>query len=157
MFEPRQEKQTSSSNSLWIGLVVAVIAIAAIVFFVMAGKGPGSPAANTAAAPAAPAVKADPIRDLKVQRAAMDKDSSGTIAIWAIAIENRSPAYSYSNIEYETSYLNADGKLIASNKGKLALTLGPQEEKNTQLRDLTYPNGTAAYKIRVTSATSQAE
>ncbi len=70
---------------------------------------------------------------------------------------NRSPYYSYSNIAYETSYLNADGKVIASNKGTLPLSLGPAGEKNTQLRDLTYPNGTASYKIRVTSATSQAE
>ena len=87
----------------------------------------------------------------------MDKDSSGTTAIWSIAIENRSPSYSYSNIEYETSYFNGDNKVIASNKGTLSLALSPQEEKNTQLRDLAYPSGTATYKIRVTSATSQVE
>jgi hypothetical protein len=154
MFEPPQEKQSSSSNSLWIGVLVVVIAVAAAMLFMMTSKRPASPAAS---APAAPTAKADPVHDLKIQRAAMDKDSSGTIAVWAITIENRSPSYSYSNIAYETSYLNADGKVIASNKGTLSLTLGPQGEKNTQLRDLTYPSGTATYRIRVTSATSQAE
>jgi hypothetical protein len=156
MFEPPQQKQSSSSNSLWIGLALALIAVAAIVFFVMTNKGPASPAAGSAPA-AAPVGKADPVRDLKIRRAAMDKDSSGTTAIWSIAIENRSPSYSYSNIEYETSYFNGDNKVIASNKGTLSLALSPQEEKNTQLRDLAYPSGTATYKIRVTSATSQVE
>jgi hypothetical protein len=156
MFEPPQQKQSSSSNSLWIGLVLALVAVAAIVYFVVAAKGPASPTANSALA-SAPIGKADPVRDLKIRRAAMDKDSSGTIAIWSIAMQNRSPSYSYSNIEYETSYLNAEGRVIATNKGTLSLTLGPDEERNTQVRDLTYPSGTATYKIRVTSATSQAE
>jgi len=155
MFEPPpQEKQSSTSTSVWIGVIVVVIVVAAAMLFMMTMKGPGTPASS---APAAPTAKADPVHDLKIQRAAMDKDNSGTIAIWAITIENRSPYYSYSNIAYETSYLNADGKVIASNKGTLPLSLGPAGEKNTQLRDLTYPNGTASYKIRVTSATSQAE
>ena len=155
MFEPPpQEKPSSTSKSVWIGVIVVVIVVAAAMLFTMTTKGPGTPAAT---APAAPTAKADPVHDLKIQRAAMDKDSSGTIAIWAITIENRSPSYSYSNIEYETSYLNADGKVIASNKGTLPLSLGPEGEKNTQLRDLTYPAGTASYKIRVTAATSQAE
>jgi hypothetical protein len=155
MFEPPQEKQSSSSNSLWIGVAVGLIVVAAVVFFLVTSKGPATPA--TTAAPAAPVGKADPVRDLRVRRAAMDKDSSGTTAMWSVAIENRSPSYSYSNIEYETSYLNVDGKVIASNKGTLSLSLGPQEEKTTQIRDLTYPSGTASYKIRVTSAASQAE
>jgi hypothetical protein len=155
MFEPPpQEKPSPTSTSVWIGVIVVVIVVAAVMLYMMVSKGPAVP---TASAPAAPTAKADPVHDLKIQRAAMDKDSSGTIAVWAIAIENRSPSYSYSNIEYETSYLNADGKVIASNKGTLSLTLGPQEQKSAQLRDLTYPSGTATYKIRVTSATSQAE
>jgi hypothetical protein len=155
MFEPpQQEKPSSTSNTVWIGVIVVVIAVAAGMLFMTTTKGPGTPVAS---APAAPAAKADPVKDLKIQRAAMDKDASGTIAVWAVAIENRSPSYSYSEIEYETSYLNADSKVIASNKGKLSLTLGPQQEKNTQIRDLTYPSGTATYKIRITAATSQAE
>jgi hypothetical protein len=154
MFEPPQEKQSSSSNSLWIGVVVVLIAAAAAMLFMMTSKRPASPAAS---APAGPTAKADPVHDLRIRRAAMAKDSSGTTAVWSVAIENRSPSYSYSNIEYETSYLNADSKVIASNTGRLSLTLGPQEEKNTQLRDLTYPSGTATYRIRVTAATSQSE
>jgi hypothetical protein len=156
MFEPPlQEKQSSNSNSVWIGVIVVVIAVAAAMLFLMISKGPASPAASAPAA--APTAKADPVHDLKIQRAAMDKDSTGTTAIWAIAIENRSSSYSYSNIEYETSYLNADSSVIATNKGKLSVSLGPQQEKNTQVRDLAYPVGTATYKIRITSAASQAE
>jgi|HubBroStandDraft_6_1064221.scaffolds.fasta_scaffold584863_2 hypothetical protein len=155
MFEPPpQEKPSSTSTSVWIGVIVVVIAVAAAMLYMVTTKGPGTPVAS---APAAPTAKADPVKDLKIQRAAMDKDSSGTTAIWAIAIENRSPSYSYSDIEYETSYLNADSRVIATNKGKLSLALGPQQEKNTQVRDLAYPVGTASYKIRITSAASQAE
>jgi hypothetical protein len=155
MFEPPpQQKQSSGSNSVWIGVIVVVIAVAAAMLFLMT-KGPAVPAASAPAA--APTAKADPVHDLRIQRAAMDKDSSGTTAIWAIAIENRSPYYSYRDIEYETSYLNADSSVIATNKGKLSVSLGPQQEKNTQVRDLAYPIGTATYKIRITSAASQAE
>jgi hypothetical protein len=155
MFEPPpQQKQSSSSNSVWIGVIAVVIAVAAAMLFLMT-KGPAAPAVSAPAA--APTAKADPVHDLRVQRAAMDKDSTGTTAIWAIAIENRSPYYSYSDIEYETTYLNANSSVIATNKGKLSVSLGPQQEKNTQVRDLAYPIGTATYKIRITSAASQAE
>ncbi len=155
MFEPPpQEKQSSTSSSVWIGVIVVVIIAAAVMLFMMITKGPAVPVAS---APAAPLAKADPVHDLRVQRAAMDKDTSGTTAVWAIAIENRSPSYGYHDIEYETTYFNADGKVIASNKGKLSLSLDPQQEKNTEVRDLAYPSGTATYKIRITSAASQVE
>jgi hypothetical protein len=156
MFEPPQVKESGSSKTLWIGLAVVALAVVAVVVF-MVGRNDG--AANVANSPAAsaPAAKADAIHDLKIQRAVMDKDSTGTTAVWAISIENKSPAYSYSNIEYETSYIGPDDKVIVANKGTIPLTLGPQEQKNTQLRDVTYPSGTASYRIRVTSANAEAQ
>ena len=156
MFEPPQEKQPAGSKTLWIGLaVVAIVVVAAVAF--LTGKKDATSTSGTSTPAAAPAAKADPLHDLKIQRAVMDKDSTGTTAIWAISIENKSSSYSYSDIQYETSYLNADNKVIVANKGKLSLTLGPQDEKSTQLRDVTYPSGTATYRIRVTDATSQAQ
>jgi hypothetical protein len=157
MFEPPQEKQPVNKTPLWIGLAIAILAVGAILVFMMGKKDAASNAATSASASAAPIGQADAVHDLKIQRAVMDKDPSGTTAIWVISIENKSPSYAYSKIEYETSYMGADGKVIVSNSGRLPISISPRDTINTQLRDVTYPSGTARYRIRVTSAASQVE
>jgi len=54
---------------------------------------------------------------LKIQRATMNKDRNGTMAVWLVAIENKSSVYSYSKIAYETTYVGADNNAILINKG----------------------------------------
>jgi hypothetical protein len=157
MFEPPQQKQPVNKTPIWIGLAIAVLAAGAIFVFMTGKKDAASNADTSASASAAPTGKADAIHDLKIQRAVMDKDSSGTTAVWAISIENKSPSYAYSNIEYETSYMAADGKVITTNTGRLPLSISPHDVKNTQLRDVTYPSGTARYRIRVLAAASEVE
>lgn len=156
MFEPPQEKQPTNWTPVWIGLAIAVLAVAAILV-VMIGKKDAASTAATSAPEAGPVGKADAVRDLKIQRAVMDKDPSGTTAVWVISIENKSPSYAYSNIEYETSYMGADGKVLVSNSGRLPISVSPRDTKSAQLRDVTYPSGTARYRIRVTAAASEVE
>lgn len=161
MFETPQEIKPSASKGLWIGIaVVAILGIVAVgAYFFIVSKGGAraqSPAA-AAAATAAAKVPADAVRDLKVARATMNKDRNGTTAVWLVTIENKSDTYSYSNIKYETSYVGVDNNAILINQGTIATTIGPGEQKNSQINDALYPAGTAWYKLRITGATSTAQ
>ena len=149
MFEPPKEQQQESSKSLWIGVAVVVAVLAGGALFYMSQHGAKAPAA---AAPAAAAGPADPVHDLKIQRATMAKDPTGTVAVWLVSIENRSSSYAYSNIQYETTYIGADSKPILVNQGTIPITIGPGEELNREVRDALYPNGTAWFKFKITGA-----
>ena len=149
MFEPPKEQQQDSSKSLWIGVAVVVAVLAGGALFYMSQHGGKAPAAT---APVAATGPADPVRDLKIQRATMDKDPTGTVAVWLVSIENRSSSYAYSNIQYETTYIGADSKPILVNQGTIPMTIGPGEELNREVRDARYPNGTAWFKFKITGA-----
>jgi hypothetical protein len=158
MFETPQEIKPAASKELWIGiaLVVVVGAVGGYLFVKSRGQ------ANKPAPPAASSVPAgksdaDPVRDLKIQRATMNKDRTGTMAVWLVTIENKSTVYSYSAIKYETTYVGADNNAILINKGTLAATLAPGEQKNSEINDAFYPAGTAWYKLRITGATPAAQ
>ena len=156
MFEAPQKAEPSVSKGLWIGIVIIVVLGAIGGYFFIESK--GGAARQAAASPvASPKGDADPVRDLKIQRTSMDKDRNGTSSIWAVAIENKSAGYSYSNIQYETTYVGADGQVLMTNKGTIAETLAPGEQKNCQVNDPLYPSGTARYMMKITAATSSAQ
>jgi hypothetical protein len=155
MFEVAQEQKQSSSSRILVTIFVAVAAVAVGgVLYTMSKSGNKSaaPAVAAAAAPA-PAGKADPVHDLKVLSARMEKDRTGTTAIWLVDIDNKSKAYTYSKIEYETTYVGPDNAALLVNKGTIPFNLAPGEEQNAQIRDVLYPAGTAWYKFRITDAT----
>jgi hypothetical protein len=156
MFEAPQKAEPSVSKGLWIGIVVIVILGAAGGYYFMQSKG-APPRQASADASAVPKGDADPVRDLRIQRTTMDKDRNGTMSVWAVTIENKSTGYSYSNIKYETTYVGADGQVLMSNKGTLADTIGPGEQKNCTANDPLYPSGTARYMMKITGATSAAQ
>jgi hypothetical protein len=153
MFEGAQEqKQSNSSRMLMTTFAVIAAAAVAGVFYTSSKNSSKPTPAATAAAPAA-AGKADPVHDLKILNARMEKDRSGTTAVWLVDIDNKSKAYSYSSIEYETTYVGANNAALLVNKGTIPFGLAPGEERNTQIRDVLYPEGTAWYKFRITGAT----
>jgi hypothetical protein len=157
MFEDSQETKTSAvPKSLWVGFAVVIVAIAVggYLFISKAKAGKLTPVA--AAAPTQPTGPADPVRDLKVLRATMDRDRTGTTAVWLVNIENRSNSYTYSNIQYETTYVGANNNAILINKGTIPVSIEPGGQKNSEINDALYPAGTAWYKIRVTGATPSA-
>lgn len=158
MFQESQEAKTSAvSKGLWIAFAVVVLAIGfgGYVFISRAKANKPSPVA--AATPARPVGNANAIHDLKVQRATMEKDRTGTTAVWLVSIENKSASYSYSNIQYETTYVGADNNSILINKGTIAATIEPGGQKTSEINDALYPAGTAWYKIRITGATASAQ
>jgi type II secretory pathway pseudopilin PulG len=156
MFEAPQEAKSSGSNGLWIGIAVIAALAAAGGYFLMRSQGAANRQATAGAALAAKG-NADAVRDLKIQRTTMDKDRNGTASVWAVTIENKSSGYSYSNIAYETTYIAADGQVLMINKGTVADSIGPGEQKGITAHDPLYPAGTARYMMKITGATPAAQ
>lgn len=157
MFEDSQEAKTSgASKGLWIGFAIIVLAIAlgGYMFISRAKAHKPGPVAVQAAQPSGPA---DPLHDLKVQRATMSKDRTGTTAVWLVNIENRSESYTYSSIQYETTYVGPNNNAILINKGTLNTSIEPGGQKSSEIDDALYPPGTAWYKFRITGATSSVQ
>ena len=153
MFDATQEAKTSgASKGLWIVFAVVVVAIA-VGGYLFISKAKTSKPLPVVAAAAPPTGRADPLRDLKVQRATMSKDRTGTTAVWLVSIENRSASYTYSNIQYETTYVGANNDAILINQGTIQVTIEPGGQQNSEVNDALYPAGTAWYKIRITGAT----
>jgi len=152
MFEASPEAKPLGSKGLWLGIVVVAVAVAVGAYFYIHNKGTAGQS-SAAAVPAQPAGEADALHDLKVQRATMDKDRTGTTAVWFVSIENKSANYTYSNIQYETTYVGADNNSILINKGTIAETIPPGGQKNSEINDALYPAGTAWFKFRITGAT----
>lgn len=159
MFEPAQGQKQSNTSHILITVLVVIAAAAATGVFYTSSKNGSKSALPVTAATAAPAAagKADPVHDLKILNARMEKDRSGTTAVWLVDIDNKSKTYSYSSIEYETTYVGADNAALLVNKGTIPFNLAPGEERNSQIRDVLYPAGTAWYKFRITGATPAAQ
>jgi hypothetical protein len=154
MFEAAQKQ---SMGRLWVAFAVFV-AVAGIgsLLYTMSKKTRTAPVAAVVPA-AAPVGQADPVHDLKILSARMEKDPTGTIAMWLVDIDNKSKSYTYSSIQYETTYVGPNNAAVAVNKGTIAISLAPGDERNTEIRDVLYPAGTAWYKFRIIGATSKVQ
>ncbi|HEY6946958.1 MAG TPA: hypothetical protein VI431_17600 [Candidatus Acidoferrum sp.] len=158
MFEESQEAKPSAvGKGLWIGFAVVVVAIAVGGYVFISKAKANKPTPIATAAAAQPSGPADAVRDLKIQHATMDKDRTGTTAVWLVSIENRSPSYTYSDIEYETTYVGANNTAILINKGTIKTSIEPGGQKSPEINDALYPAGTAWYKIRITGAKASAQ
>jgi len=155
MFEAAQEQKQTGSNRMLVGIFVVVAAIAVGGVLYTMSKGGSKPAAPITAAAAAPSAagKADAVHDLKILSARMEKDRAGTTAVWLVDVSNKSNAYTYSSIQYETTYVGPDNAALLVNKGTVPFNLAPGEERNAQIRDVLYPAGTSWYKFRIVGAT----
>jgi hypothetical protein len=154
MFEAAQEQKQSRSNRMLVTVfIVAAAAAVGGVLYTMSKGGKSAAPVTAAGAPRGAAGKADPVHDLKILNARMEKDRTGTTAVWLVDINNRSKDYTYSSIQYETTYVGPDNAALLVNKGTIPFNLSPGEEQNAQIRDVLYPAGTAWYKFRITGAT----
>lgn len=157
MFETPEEVKQKEPKGFWIGIVVVVAVVAIGAYFFVRSRDNARKQASAASESAVPKYIADPVHDLKIHRATMSKDRTGTMAVWLVTIENKSTVYSYSKIQYETSYIGVDNKAILVNQGTISATIGPGEQKNSEINDALYPSGTSWYKIRITGATPAAQ
>lgn len=154
MFERPKDTQARGSRQLWIIVIVVVVVLAGgAVLYVILQRGAEwvAPASLTAGAP--DIANADPLRDLKIARASLGKDVTGTRAVWSIRIQNDS-LYTYTNIRYEARYIDAGDRLLAVNEGTIEASIGPRQEKViSELWDILYPEGTARFEFRLLDAT----
>ena len=157
MFEAQENRETRGSRT-WI-VLFSVIAVAGVgvLLYTMSKGGANLRAPVAAAATATPVGPADPAHDLKVFTARMEKDSTGTTAVWLVDLRNKSNAYTYSSIQYETTYIGADNRVLTVNKGTISITLEPGEEKNSEVRDILYPAGTTWYKFKIIGANAKVQ
>src|SRR5579862_9688499 len=153
MFEA-QTKEKSGGSGLLIGIcIVVVLAVVGTLAYLNKGSAKGSEAsASAAAGSTATAVKGDPVKDLHIVSAKMEKDYTGNLAVWSVDIRNQSQVYTYSNIGYQTNYFGSDNGVLVQNKGNISLSLAPGDEQSTQFRDVLYPDNTAWYRFTVTGA-----
>jgi hypothetical protein len=156
MFEAQQQKDSSSSFGMWIGVAVIVVIVAALAYYVLGPKGSSKSNSATATASSGPVANADAQKDLRVVSVKMDKDVTGNVAVWSVDLRNMSHSYGYKDIAYQTTYLSADNTVLAQNTGKMNLTLDPGDEQTTQFRDLLYPSGTALFRFNITGASATA-
>ena len=155
MFEAAQEQKQASSNKMAVGVfvVIAALAVGGVLYTMSKNSGQPSAPKTAAASAAVPAGKSDAEHDLKILSSRMEKDRLGTTAVWLVDISNKSKAYTYSSIQYETTYVGPNNAALVVNKGTIPLQLGPGEERNAQIRDVLYPEGTTWYKFRIIGAT----
>ena len=155
MFEAAQEQKQASSNKMVVGIfvVIAAVAVGGVLYTMSKNSGQGSAPKTATAATAVPAGKADAEHDLRILSSRMEKDRLGTTAVWLVDIGNKSKTYTYSSIQYETTYVGPNNAALVVNKGTIPVQLGPGDERKAQIRDVLYPDGTAWYKFRIIGAT----
>ncbi len=150
MFEA-QTKEKSGGSGLLIGIcIVVVLAVVGTLAYLNKGSAKGSEA--SASASTSTGLKGNPVKDLHIVSATMDKDYTGNLAVWSVDIKNESSVYTYSNIGYQTNYFGSDNGVLVQNKGNISLSLAPGDEQSTQFRDVLYPDNTAWYRFTVVGA-----
>jgi hypothetical protein len=155
MFELEQEQQKPGTGKYWLGAVIIVaLVIVGLVYYKTSKPVSKSPAPATASVSLPANSKADPVHDLKVLRTHLGKDPAGVTAVWSVSLQNKSGAYTYSDIHYETKYIGANNVPIMVNQGTLPVSLGPGEETTSEFRDALYPSDTVLYNFRITGAMS---
>jgi hypothetical protein len=128
--EEEKEKKQSRKKRLWIGacIIAALVVVVALVY-VISGPRAKTPVRVQPPAPAGQTVAADALRDLQLVRAVMGKDPSGLRVLWSVQLRNKSAVYTYSDIQYEASYISVDGRLVGVNRDTIKDSIGPGEEK----------------------------
>lgn len=156
MFEDETKKDESSAK-IWVGVAIASLLVIGGVYYYFSHLAASTPAAvSEQPAVAAGPVQTEPdaVKDLRIQRALMDKDQTGTMALWVVSIENKSEVFTYSDIQYETTYYASDDHVLLTNKGVIKTTITPGNATKEEIRDALYPTGTARFRFKITGATS---
>ena len=149
-----REKQASRKKRIWMSayIIAAVVVVVALVYVIL---GPRAKTAVRVQSPAPAAKKAppDPVHDLKVVHAVMGKDVSGVRVIWSVQLRNKSAVYTYSDIQYEASFIGLDGRILGVSRDTIRDSIGPGEEKRVpQFIDGLYDAHASTYLFVLTGA-----
>jgi hypothetical protein len=148
------EEKESRKKLLWMSaLVVAALVVVGILVYVIARPRTRTPVSVQSAAPAGQAAPADPVKDLQIVRALMGKDVTGVRVLWSIQLRNKSSVYTYSDIQYEASFISPDGRTLGTNRDTIKDSIGPGEEKKfPPFVDGLYDANSSTFQFRLTGA-----
>jgi len=156
MFEDPLARERKGHHNYWIDMLVVAGILVLLIGYRVFTKGPAKEHVRTASA-AADVSTADPVKDLKIERATMQKDSIGATAVWSVRLINKSDKFTYTAVGYQTDYMGGDNRILLENKGTIATTIGPNSEGSFEIRDVAYPVGTAWYNFKVIAAKAKIE
>ncbi len=150
MFEvPKDEQETKKMREIIGAAALAIVVVVVVIYFTSQRAEQGPLASATPAVACVP----DPVKDLTIVDAKMDKDRTGTTAVWIVHLRNKSAGCAYTSIEYETTYVRGDETVIAVNKGTLPGKIQPGEEMGfPEFRDILFPTGAAWFRFKITGA-----
>jgi len=149
-----REKQASRKKRIWISayIIAAVVVVLALVYAISRARAK-TPVRVQSPAPAAKTAPPDPLHDLKVVHAAMGKDVSGVRVMWSVQLRNKSTVYTYTDIEYEASFIGIDGRILGVNRDTIKDSIGPGEEKRLrQFIDGFYDARASTFQFVLTGA-----
>jgi hypothetical protein len=152
--EQRLEKEERKKTLRITAYIVSALVIVGAIIYITSRSHPKTPS------PAKPLVAAsqtapDPIRDLKIVQAKMGKDPTGIRVMWSVQLQNKSPVYTYSDIQYEARFIGPDGKVRTATRDTIKDSVGPGEEKKIpQFLDGIYDANASTYQFVLISATS---
>ena len=149
MFEVPKDEQETKKMRLLIGSATVVVVLVLVIFYFTSQRGTQGTLASVTPVACAP----DPVTDLTVLDAKMDKDRTGTSAVWVVHLRNKSAGCAYTAIGYETTYIRSDDSVVAVNKGTLPGTIAPGEEMSyPEFTDILFPTGTTWFRFKITGA-----
>ncbi len=96
----------------------------------------------------------NPSRDIVITRAEFRPDLPGAKPVWIIGMHNNSSKYTYGDIQVAATYLNAEGKVVDTDKLLIRQKLPPGDEKLIGSTDLKNRGAAKTGTLTVTGATA---
>jgi hypothetical protein len=155
--EERGEKEERNKLLRMTAYIVGVLAIVGVIVYIGSrGHAKTSPAVQTPSA--ATQTAPDPVKDLKIINATMRKDPSGIRVMWLVQLRNKSAVYTYSDVQYEASFIGPDGRTLSANRDTIKTSIAPGEEKKLPpFMDGVYDANASTYQFVLVGATSAAQ
>ena len=154
MFETSQEESGAGAAKIVGGVIAVVVVLLVVVYFVFLKGSTSTTGAKPAATKtAASGEKPDPMRDLHiVGQPNLHRDpATQTQAVWDFRVENRSKSTAYKDIQYVTTYYDAQGA-ATSHQGTLNEQVDPADQHTFSVNEGLYPMGTTRYTIELKGA-----
>jgi hypothetical protein len=164
MFEVLQQEEKELKETrrklVWMSAIVvlALAAIGTVVYKISKPSVSSAPQTVQSAVPAVAEKAPDAVRDLQVVRAVMGKDVTGIRVVWSVQLKNKSQEYTYSNVEYQATFLRPDGSVLAVTRGTIPCNLTPGDEQTVpEFFDGIYDARASTYNFVLLGAKAKAQ
>jgi hypothetical protein len=161
MFEELEEageKKQSRRKQLWISAsVIAALVVVVALVYVISRPRATTPVRVKSAAPAGQAAPPNPVRDLQLVHARMGKDATGVRVMWSVQLRNKSAVYTYTDLQYEATFIGADNRILAVSRDTIKDRIEPGEEKTlAPFMDGLYDARASTFQFVITGANATA-